>query len=130
MHNDTTLGTALRRWAASSLLSDKDNTPAYYEYNNGTSGDWFTSFISPITYDLGSINLYNYGYKSKSNVKYYYGPYIYYEMPTGYIKAASNLYYCAGESLYGEKTWNIKLKSDVRLTVIARDSLPSQHGYQ
>ncbi|MBN1495310.1 MAG: hypothetical protein JXA07_00985 [Spirochaetes bacterium] len=113
-----TFGEVLRKWAASNLVSDKYDTPDYYAYNNGPLGDWFTSTASTLEYTIGSIDLYRYRYQS------YYGPYIYTNMRADTMPAASNIYYLAGEDLSGQNTWNIKLRSNVRLTVVARDALP------
>jgi hypothetical protein len=116
-------GTALRKWAASTLLSDQDDTAVYYLYNNGTLGGWFTSTASSTGYNLGSINLHKYRYEY-SHDKFYYGPYIYKKMRTGAMPAASNIYYLAGQGLSGQQTYNITLLNNVRLTVVARDALP------
>ncbi len=124
-------GSVLRRWAASTLLSDKDDTDSYYqyyEYNrdlyDDLFDDWFYSNSSSLVYTLGSIDMHKYRYSYQSG-SYYYGPYIYDVMRSGAMPAASNIYYRAGKNLSGAQTWNITLMSNVRLTVVARDALPA-----
>ena len=120
------IGSVLRKWAATNLVSDKDDTQGYYYYNNGLGGYWFYSYsyTPTLEYTLGSIDLYKYRYEYSTG-KYYYGPYIYEKMRTGNMPAASNIYYLAGKGLSGTPTWNIRLKSNVRLTVVARDTIPA-----
>ncbi len=112
----------LQRWGAAVLLSYNTVAPAGLQYNKG---DWFTNTLS-IEYNLGSINLYNY--------KYYYifngqnriqaGPYLYSGTgPIGYYSGylpASNLYYEAAIGAVGSRTWNIRMDSGVRLTVVVK----------
>lgn len=47
----------LRRWGAAVLLSHRTDAPAYYRYNSGGA---FPSSSGGLTYNLGSINMYNY----------------------------------------------------------------------
>ncbi|HOZ72285.1 MAG TPA: hypothetical protein PK179_07200, partial [Spirochaetales bacterium] len=47
----------LRRWGAAVLLSHRTDAPAYYRYNSGGA---FSSSSGGLTYNLGSINMYNY----------------------------------------------------------------------
>jgi len=47
----------LRRWGAAVLLSHRTDAPAYYRYNSGGA---FQSSSGGLTYNLGSINMYNY----------------------------------------------------------------------
>jgi hypothetical protein len=110
-----TFGNILQRWAISNLLSDYITTDSGYQYSqyNITTDYWFTDTLS-YNYNVGSINLENYVYKTVQ------GPYIYSTMPTGTMPPASNEYYLAANNLYGSQTWNIKLKSTVRLSVLAK----------
>lgn len=64
--NNTTFGEVLYNWAIANVLSDDLNTQSLYRYN---SGDWISEIVSDITYNLGSINLFNYQYGSQE------GPY-------------------------------------------------------
>ncbi len=110
-------GTILGKWGVANLLSNKTDVPAGYQYNKGT---WYTSDTIPATveYQAGSINLYNYTYTYSSPILY--GPFIYNAMPTGTMPPASNEYFLAADNLSGEKIWNIKLRNNVRLTVLAK----------
>ncbi len=122
----TAFGDILARWGVSTLLSDKINTLDDYKYN---SGDWFTDSYGSTSYNVGSINMYNYRYapidkKTGDTILIQDGPYIYSEshpLPTYYsMPKASNIYYKAAQGLTGPQTWNIKLRRNVRLTVVAK----------
>ena len=52
-------GKVLRNWAVANLLSDNTSAPHPYRYNSGT---WSVSQAGGETFQLGSINLYNYRY--------------------------------------------------------------------
>lgn len=109
-------GIILRKWGVANLLSDKTDTLYSYQYN---SDNWFPSNTYPVTieYKTGSINLYNYKYGDQE------GPYLYSienTMPTYSMPPASNVYYLAADNLSGSKTWNIKLKKNVRFTVLVK----------
>ncbi|MBN2158894.1 MAG: hypothetical protein JW807_05825 [Spirochaetes bacterium] len=134
MHNDSTdyaaieyalsgtgesFGTVLRKWGVTNILSDKTDTPETFRYN---INDWATSTISGIDYDLGSINLYNYRYWYEGS--YYDGPVIQTSIPSETMPPASNFYYLAAKNLIGTKSWVIPMRSNVRLSVVARDQLP------
>ena len=99
----------LQAWGVANILSDNTNpTSDCYQYNNT---GWFNSTIGSISYDLGSINLYNYSPT----------PTIYTTLPTsGGMNGSSNIYYNAGVNLSGSNRWRIKIDSGVRLTVIVR----------
>ena len=64
-----TLLSLLQKWGAAVVLSDLITTDidTGYRYNNGSS--WYSSTLNGYTYNLGSINLYNYKYYGKT------GPY-------------------------------------------------------
>ncbi|MBN2546878.1 MAG: hypothetical protein JXB50_13845, partial [Spirochaetes bacterium] len=115
--------TALQKWGAANLLSDNLSPPAgYYKYNQGDI--WFTSTKGSITYNLGSINLYNYKYIDESYTQT--GPYIYIFTPVGspiypYLFYSSNRYYRAGNNITGILSESIDLKnSNVKLTVVIK----------
>ncbi|HQL80849.1 MAG TPA: peptidase M30, partial [Spirochaetota bacterium] len=117
---DVTFGQVLQKWAVANLLSDKTDTDTVkkYTYNNGDAAfTTFSSEIGGITYTLGSIDLYNYKYPSATPQV---GPYIHDTMKFGLMPQASNYYYEAGTGLTGELTWNIKLKSRVRMNVVVK----------
>jgi len=102
-----TYETILKNFGAANLLSDNTSMSTGYRFNTGT---WSNSTIGTITYQLGSINLYNYSPN----------PYIYSTLPSTQ-NAGSNIYYLAGSSLSGTKEWSITgLNSDVKLTVVIK----------
>lgn len=111
-------GDILARWGVANLLSDRIDTPSDYQYN---SGIWFTDSYGSTSYNAGSINMFNYRFVSGSVIQD--GPYIYSSsqpMPSFSMPAASNIYYRAADSLNGPQTWNIKLRKNVRMTVVAK----------
>jgi hypothetical protein len=113
-----TFNSALRKWGAAVLLSNlTSNLPSGgYQYNNGAS--WNASTINSMTYDLGSINFFNYKYGSLI------GPYIYGSSPVGSgiysnMQGISNRFYYAG-SLTGHVKRTIRMDDNVKLTVVVK----------
>jgi hypothetical protein len=107
-----TFGQVMQKWAIANLLSDKQDTSDDYRYNALIPP--FQSTIVATTYKLGAINMYNYLYDTQS------GPYIYTTLRPGLMPPASNIYYKAGDGLTGAHTWNLSLKSDVRMSVVVK----------
>lgn len=107
----------LRDWGAAVLLSDDatDAVPAGSRYNRG---GFSSSLLGSISYDLGSINMYNYSYPGQA------GPRIYTSLPPSDANAGiyktSNLYYRLGSGLSGQVTRNITLRKGTKLTVVIR----------
>ena len=98
----------LQRFGVANLLSDKSTTTAGYKFN--ISGSWIPSTINGITYELGSINLYNYSPT----------PYIYNQLPSTQ-NAGSNIYYRAGSNLNGTQEWFFEgMSTDTKLTVVIK----------
>jgi len=103
----------LRKWGAANLLSDSTSPPSgYYQYNSGT---WFTSTIGSISYDLGSINLYNYTYSGQTGPRYFTS-----SIPYG-KEAGSNIYYRVGSNLTGTITRSITMEDNIKLTVVVKE---------
>ncbi len=117
--------TILKKWGVAVLLSDKYGIvipPSGYIYNYN---DWYTttSYLFPsIAYNAGSINLFNYKYvDSKGNSQN--GPYLYEVGDPMYYQSmwpASNIYYKAANDLSTSKTWSIRLRSNVHMTIVAK----------
>ncbi len=107
-------GTILRKWAVANMLSDARIDMPDYRYNNEDT--WFESFMDALAYNIGSIDLYRYTYTARNHT----GPYIYTVMPAMPMQPASTIYYRAAAGLTGTRAWNIKMKSNVRLTVLIR----------
>ena len=100
-------GDILQRFGAANLLSDRTDMTAGYLFNTGV---WSNSTVNVTTYNLGSINLYNYSPK----------PYIYSSLPTSQ-KPGSNILYKAGDNLSGENVWYFKgVDADTRVTVVVK----------
>ena len=101
-------GDVLQQFGAASLLSDIMDVEVGYRFNRGD--EWIKSTINGITYDLGSINLYNYSPT----------PYIYNQLPTKQ-KPGSNLFYIAGSNLSGGKEWYFEgLNQNTKVTVVIK----------
>ena len=108
--------TVLQKWAAANLLSDNTDAAQGYSYNTGT---WFQSELGSITYNLGSINLYNYKYGSQE------GPFIYSTLPLGDNSVhyrTSNLYFRVGSDLTGRVDREIFMGQNVKLTVVVKEN--------
>ncbi len=116
-----TFGIILAKWGVAGLLSSQTTADDGYQYNVGS---WFTSKINPadtVTYNAGSINLYNYTYTYST--PHLSGPFVYNAtnpMPTWAMPPASNEYYKAASKLTTSKTWSIKLRNNVRFTVLVK----------
>ena len=98
----------LERWGAAIFLSNKTEAPPLYRYN---SGGWFSSSSEGNSYNLGSINLYNY-YPAPDFAT---SPY---QLANSLTKPGSNVYLLAAQNATGELEWDIEVPEDVRLTVI------------
>jgi|GEM_PF-1871312 len=102
-------GDLIRKWGAAVILSSKTNAPSPYRYNSG--GAW-SYYRNGSTYNVGSINLFNYSV----------APTVYTASPvgTGNMAPMSNFYYRAGLALTGSPSWNITLPDNVKLTVVLK----------
>jgi len=101
------------------LLSDIiEGAPESYRYNVGS---YFKSSLNNVSYNLGSINLFNYVYGDS-----YTGPFLNKTNLVGEeqgltkVLSSSNLYYLLGQKLRGKITKKINLDDNVKLTVVAK----------
>jgi hypothetical protein len=111
-----TLKSLMDKWSASVLISDSLTAPFGYRYN---TGGWFTSSSGGLSYNLGSINFFNY-YQASTNIL---GPYAITEtssLPYGVPYFSTNLYYLAGSAQSGSRTWNITLPAGIAMSVVAK----------
>lgn len=111
----------LRMWAVANLLSDVTSAAEPVRYNRG---DWFTFTVDGHSYDLGSINLYNFRYLDSTNGIDHTGPWINTSKPTygTQMAAYSNSYYKAGVvAAGGTATWNITLPAGVVMSVVVKE---------
>jgi hypothetical protein len=95
-------------WPAAVLLSDVIQAPAGYRYN---TGGWTSASQGGISYNLGSINIFNYlpaltMFNGTGSV------------PSSVFYRSSNVYYLAVKSLGSSRTWKIKVPTDVLMSVV------------
>jgi hypothetical protein len=93
-----TFSSVFQKWGAANLLSDNPNASPGYQYNSGT---WFTSTIGSTSYNLGSIDLFNFDPT----------PAIWLTSPVGGGSQykTSNILFNAGIGLTGLQSWQIQL---------------------
>jgi len=100
----------LEKWAASVLLSDMTTAPARYRYN--TRG-WTTSRAGGLSYNLGSINIFN------------YAPELYVFTQAGTVPGttfnrSSNIYYQAALGLGTARSWTLTVPQGILTTVVLK----------
>jgi len=98
-------GDLVREWGVAVLLSTQDNLMDMPTYN---TGDFTPNTYGNSTYDLGSINFFNYN-----------------PMPTiyttaGTVQPQANYYYKIGDNISADVDINITLPASVEATLIAR----------
>ena len=117
-------GEVLVNWAIANLLSDNDGLPAandpnryFFLYN---TGGWSTSLEGGETFQLGSINLYNYRYEADSVVQE--GPFLY--SLDGFNERTqpphSNMYAALGRNT-GTVRLRVSAVEDNRITVVVKE---------
>jgi hypothetical protein len=99
----------LERWAAAVLLSDATTAPSGYRFNTGT---WFTSSLGGESFNLGSIDFFNYNptltvYTSSSAIP-------------AVSNHSSNVYFQAAKGLAGTRTWKVTVPTGVLMNVVIR----------
>jgi hypothetical protein len=97
----------LTRWAVAVLGSDRVDMPPGYRNN---FGGWISSGAGGKTFNLGSINFFNYNPAPK--VLTTTGA-----VPQGSIAAAANVYYRAAAGLTGSRSWNLEVPKGVSFSV-------------
>lgn len=95
----------LREWGIAILLSDNENLQNIPTYN---TGDFTENAYGNSTYQLGSINFFN--YDPPPSIKTIQGT----------VKAQGNYYYKIGEDLTGDININLTLSSDTEATLIVK----------
>jgi hypothetical protein len=106
--SDESLSRLLQRWSAAVLLSNVTRAPAGYRYN---TGGWTTTSEGGLSYNLGSINIFN----------YFPSLYVFSgsgSVPSSSLYHSSNVYYRAAQSLGASKTWTITLPPDILMSVV------------
>jgi hypothetical protein len=99
----------LEKWAVAILLSDTTSAPAGYVLN---TGDFMTSTADGASYNLGSIDFFNYDpgllvYSPTSTIDY--RPYY-----------SSNVFYKAATGLSAAKTFTVTLPANVVMSVVLK----------
>src|SRR5208283_463948 len=99
----------LEKWSAAVLLSDTTAAPPGYRYNTGA---WIASSAGGTSYNLGSIDIFNYTppltvFSNSSPVST--APYY-----------SSNVYYLAASKLAAAKTYSITLPKGVLMSVVLK----------
>ena len=100
-----TFADLLSEWGVAVILSDHDNLINTPEYN---TGDFILSKYIHTTYELGSINFFNYIPQ----------PTIY--TTSGTVQAQGNYYYKIGDNLTGESDIRLELNGQTEATLIAK----------
>ena len=100
-----TFDNLLSEWGTAVLLSDNDNLIDVPFYN---TGDFTYSTYNSTTYEMGSINFFNYNPL----------PTIY--TTAGRVSAQGNYYYKVGNNLTGDITINLELNGQTEATLIAK----------
>jgi len=95
----------LREWGVAVILSSIESPNNLPTYN---TGDFIESSYNNITYDLGSINFFNYSPQPK------------FYTTAGKVKPQGNYYYKVGENLKGIIDLNITLNGTTEATLIAK----------
>lgn len=110
-----TFANLLTEWGVAVMLSDHDNLVDTPEYNTG----WFTdSIYGSTTYELGSINFFNYILLGDFNNIIQDGPKIY--TTSGTVQPQGNYYYKIGDNVTGDITITLELNGQTEATLIAK----------
>jgi hypothetical protein len=100
-----TFANLLSEWGVAVMLSDHENLVNTPEYNTG----WFIDSVDGnITYELGSINFFNYDPQPK----------IY--LTSGTVQPQGNYYYKIGDNLTGDINITLELNGQTEATLIAK----------
>jgi hypothetical protein len=104
-----TMDRLLERWSASVILSSTTTAPPGYRYN---TGGWTAFSEGSQTFDLGSINFFN------------YSPTLTTFSTTAAIPAApyysSNVYFLAASALNGSRTFSVTLPAGTVMSVVLK----------
>ncbi len=100
-----TFNMLLKEWGVAVLLSDNENLQNTPEYN---TGDFTLDTYNNSTYELGSINFFNYSPIPTLNTS------------AGTVQAQGNYYYKVGDNLTGTVNIDLTLNGTIEATLIAK----------
>lgn len=119
---DVTIIDLMKKWGMAVLYSNLTSAPAGYKYNNGST---FSSSTNSITYNLRSINLFNYRYYLNAT-SYINGPFIYSttglnNYSSGTMNRGSNIFYKESATVNtGTVTKKFRIPDGVKVTVVVK----------
>ena len=111
---DETYASTLRKFASAVVLSDHFDLTQGYKFNS-LETDPFVSTINGISYQLGSINFYNYDQFYSANT----GPRFDNSSLSEYINKSSSFIYTLG-NLSGSVSLEVSLPSGVELNIVGK----------
>jgi len=95
----------LNEWGVAMLLSDNTNVTDVPKYN---TGDFINSTFNGVTYEMGSINFFNYTSQPKINTT------------TGTINSNANYFYKIGSNVTGNISLSLRLNGQTEATVVVK----------
>jgi len=108
------LDSLMARWAASVLLSDREDLPQGYRYN---IGGWFNSSLDGVNYKRGSIDAFRYRRYASLEL----GPYVFTASgPSGQGLASSNVFFRAAQAFTGKRSYEINLPEGVKMYALLK----------
>ncbi len=122
MGSEETFLSLLQKWPIAVILSDDLSAPIGYRYN---TGDFFTSAVNGVDYQLGSINFHNYDFQNSNSGSVFSGPWFFSTSNMSFLTthdAYSNTYVEVGLELTGMLERRIIMPANVELSVITRSS--------
>lgn len=101
-----TMTDLVSRWAVAVLGSERTDMPPGYVYNTGS---WISSSVGGLSYNLGSIDFFNYSPAP--------------QMLSGTVSSkmiapAANVYFRAASGLTGSQTWSLDVPQGVGFSVV------------
>ena len=106
----------LKRWGIAVLMSDQTDHERGYRYNTGSA---FSAALDGITYNLGSINMFNFDYGTQSGPKLYTASGL---SSLGAHANMSNTFVKMGSAATGTFSATVEMKPGVELTVVVKET--------
>ncbi len=127
----------ISKWGTAVILSNDSGRPAGYRFNNGSTGFNTTVTVNSntFTYNLGSINYFNYAEdgcaadsEREGALRFFNDSASIYNTLRNQQHGHSNIIYLAGEDMTGSSTYKITLPAGGRLTLVAHRTLGASAG--